>query len=133
MGPFYASWGSRVAAFFIGFVIELIPLDVFAFTLLRDIGIGVTLQVISGIMSVVSVGTFLHEHAKGQTIGMKLVGIKLVRERDFAPIGLGVAILRQLAHFADSMTVIGYLWPKWDRKGQTFADKICGTVVVRTR
>ncbi|MFE2302864.1 RDD family protein [Streptomyces sp. NPDC059445] len=129
----YASWGSRVGALLIGLTIELIPVDFFAFTLLRDIGIGVTLQTISGVLSIVSAATFLHEHAKGQTIGMKLVGIKLVRERDFAPIGLRVAILRQLAHFADSMTMIGYLRPTWDVKGQTFADKICGTVVVKIR
>jgi hypothetical protein len=26
---------------------------------------------------------------------------------------------------------IGYLWPLWDGKRQTFADKIVGTVVIR--
>ncbi|MFF0413064.1 RDD family protein [Kitasatospora sp. NPDC004745] len=133
MRPVYASWKSRVAAFLLGCAIELIPLDFFVFTLLKDIGVGVTLQAVSVVMSIVGMATFLHEQGEGQTTGMKLVGIKLVRERDGSPIGLRIAILRQFAHLADSVMMLGLLWPMWDPKGQTFADKICGTVVIRTR
>jgi uncharacterized RDD family membrane protein YckC len=30
----------------------------------------------------------------------------------------------------DSFFLLGYLWPLWDDKRQTFADKICSTVVL---
>ena len=40
--------------------------------------------------------------------------------------------MRCLAHFVDSIACyVGWLWPLWDAKKQTFADKIMGTVVVK--
>jgi hypothetical protein len=34
-------------------------------------------------------------------------------------------------HWVDQMACyVGYLWPLWDNKRQTFADKIMGTVCV---
>ncbi len=39
-----------------------------------------------------------------------------------------------LAHFLDSLACyVGWLWPLWDPKRQTFADKIMSTVVVEQR
>ncbi len=39
--------------------------------------------------------------------------------------------LRDLAHVLDSLPFyIGWLWPLWDTKRQTFADKVVKTVVV---
>ncbi|MGI5128762.1 RDD family protein [Pseudonocardia sp. CA-107938] len=66
----------------------------------------------------------------GQSIGKKIVGLKLVGMQSGAPIGFGGAFLRQLAHFLDGIALVGYLWPLWDPMKQTFADKICSTVVV---
>ncbi len=44
---------------------------------------------------------------------------------------MGAAIGRAFVHIVDSIPCdIGYLWPLWDSKNQTFADKIMGTVVV---
>lgn len=71
--------------------------------------------------------------ATGQTPGKKIVGLRLVRERDGQLLGGGMGIVREIAHFLDTIAcLIGWLWPLWDQKRQTFADKICGTVVVRT-
>ena len=48
-----------------------------------------------------------------------------------APIGFGMSIVRQIAHIVDGLVCyIGYLWPLWDAKRQTFADKIMTTVCV---
>jgi uncharacterized RDD family membrane protein YckC len=41
-----------------------------------------------------------------------------------------MAFVRDLAHFLDGIFYIGYLWPLWDPKRQTFADKVCSTVVL---
>ncbi len=68
----------------------------------------------------------------GQTIGKKIVGIRVIREADGQYTGFGMAFVRALAHFVDGIACyIGFLWPLWDDKKQTFADKMCSTVVVR--
>lgn len=47
------------------------------------------------------------------------------------PIGTGRAFLRDLAHALDGIPFyLGYLWPLWDAKRQTFSDKVCSTVVL---
>ena len=57
-----------------------------------------------------------------------------MRSADGSYVGGGTAFLRELAHVIDGLPCyLGYLWPLWDDKRQTFADKICSTVVVRTR
>ncbi|GAB0106280.1 hypothetical protein JMUB6875_52640 [Nocardia sp. JMUB6875] len=67
----------------------------------------------------------------GQTPGKKIVGIKVVREADGQPLGFGMTIVRQLCHIVDSLPCdIGWLWPLWDAKRQTFADKIMNSIVV---
>ncbi|MYV61525.1 Uncharacterized membrane protein YckC, RDD family [Streptomyces sp. Ncost-T6T-1] len=72
------------------------------------------------------------EGTTGQTIGKKAVGIRLLREADGRPLGFGMAFVRRLAHFLDSLACyIGWLWPLWDEKKQTFADKVCSSVVVK--
>jgi uncharacterized RDD family membrane protein YckC len=67
----------------------------------------------------------------GYSIGKSALGIKLVGERTGQPIGAGLSFVRQLAHIVDSLPCnLGYLWPLWDGKRQTFADKIMNTVVL---
>jgi len=66
----------------------------------------------------------------GQSIGKKAMGIRLVDEHSGQPIGAGMAFVRDLAHTLDGFAYVGYLWPLWDDKRQTFADKILNTVVV---
>lgn len=66
----------------------------------------------------------------GQSIGKKALGIRLVSEATMAPIGPGMAFVRDLCHIVDGFFYLGYLWPLWDAKRQTFADKILSTLVV---
>ena len=72
------------------------------------------------------------EGKTGQTTGKKVLGISLHREADGRTLGFGMAFVRKLAHFLDSAACyLGWLWPLWDAKRQTFADKIAKTVSVR--
>src|SRR6185369_14338192 len=67
----------------------------------------------------------------GQSMGKRYAKIKLVREDNGQPIGPGMAFLRDLAHAVDNVICyVGWLWPLWDDKSQTLADKIVGTVVI---
>lgn len=70
----------------------------------------------------------------GQSWGKKVLGMHLVGARTGQPIGAGMAFGRDIAHILDRFFFsIGYLWPLWDPEKQTFADKICDTVVTRSR
>lgn len=77
--------------------------------------------------------TVLQGGRTGLTIGRKVAKTKLVSEETGQPIGPGMALLRQIAHFVDSVICyIGWLFPLWDSKRQTIADKIVKTVVIDT-
>jgi uncharacterized RDD family membrane protein YckC len=67
----------------------------------------------------------------GSSIGKGIMKFKVVSEKTWQPIGFGMSIVRQLAHFVDAIICyIGYLFPLWDAKRQTLADKIMTTVCV---
>lgn len=69
---------------------------------------------------------------KGQSIGKKVMGITLLGEATRQPIGTLSAFIRDIAHFLDVVVCnIGYLWPLWDDKRQTFSDKVMSTIVVQ--
>lgn len=66
----------------------------------------------------------------GQSWGRKVAKTQLVGE-DGQPIGLGKSFVRYIAHFVDSIIcLIGWLFPLWDNKRQTLADKIMKTYVL---
>jgi uncharacterized RDD family membrane protein YckC len=97
------------------------------------------LMVLGGVLALLGVGLALglqiwnrafKQGRTGQSIGKKVMGIRLVDEYSGRPIGAGMAFVRELAHALDGAAYLGYLWPLWDDKRQTFADKILNTVVV---
>jgi RDD family len=54
---------------------------------------------------------------------------KVIGEKTGQPIGFGLSIVRQIAHVVDSLICyIGWLFPLWDAKRQTLADKIMSTI-----
>lgn len=72
------------------------------------------------------------EGTTGQTPGKRVLGIKLIREADGQVMGFWWCVLRSICHILDSLPCyLGYLWPLWDDKRQTFADKIMKTIVVK--
>ncbi|HEY5783298.1 MAG TPA: RDD family protein, partial [Microlunatus sp.] len=66
----------------------------------------------------------------GQSMGKRVLRTKLVAEVNGRPIGGVNAFLRDLLHVLDGAFFIGYLWPLWDAKRQTFSDTIMKTVVI---
>jgi len=67
----------------------------------------------------------------GSTPGMRMIGLRCVSETTGQPIGAGMGVVRMLAHFIDTIICyVGWLFPLWDSKRQTLADKVIGTVVV---
>ena len=67
----------------------------------------------------------------GQSIGKSVMKFKVISEKTGQPIGFGLSIVRQLAHIVDgAICYIGFLFPLWDAKRQTLADKIMSTICV---
>jgi hypothetical protein len=65
----------------------------------------------------------------GSTIGKSILKFKVVSEKTGQPIGVGQSILRQIVHTIDgALCYVGYLFPLWDAKRQTIADKIMTTI-----
>jgi len=77
---------------------------------------------------------FVRQGTTGYSLGKSVVGIKLIKESTGRPIGTGWAFLREILHVVDgALFYLGWLWPIWDRRRQTFADKIVETVVIQQR
>lgn len=67
----------------------------------------------------------------GSSIGKRILKFKVVGTNSGLPVGFGRSLIRQLAHLVDTaICYVGYLFPLWDAKRQTLADKICMTVCV---
>ena len=122
----FGSWGRRVGGRLLDFLCVVIPSAIVgaaadSLNVYRLVGLAVTLVI--GFMN----------GATGQSPGKRVVGLRLVRDGDGSLIGGGLGIVREFAHLLDTFSLLlGWFWPLWDRKRQTFADKVMGTVVVRT-
>ena len=67
----------------------------------------------------------------GSSVGKSVMKVKVVSETTGQPIGFGMSVVRQVAHIVDAIICyIGFLFPLWDAKRQTLADKIMTTVVL---
>ena len=133
-GPL-ADWGTRVVSTLIDGAITtavLIAGLILAFILgLISSALGVLVGLLGYLVSIAASFYFIYlTGACGQSPGKKLMGIKVVNEETGQVIGGGMGIVRGLAHFVDGIFFIGYLFPLWDPKRQTFADKIMKTVVL---
>jgi uncharacterized RDD family membrane protein YckC len=69
----------------------------------------------------------------GQTWGRKIAGVRVVRQDNGQPIGVGKAFGRALfaGFISGQIFALGYLWMIWDDRNQTWHDKVVGSVVVK--
>jgi uncharacterized RDD family membrane protein YckC len=121
----YSDWIHRVG----GFLIDWVP-----YAVLLVIG-SFTGRVLYYLFLLIGIGYWAYNRwvlgGQGQSYGKRVVGMRLVSEETGQPIGMVNALLRDLCHFVDSIICfVGYLFPLWDAKRQTIADKIMRTVVV---
>ncbi|MFD4524491.1 RDD family protein [Streptomyces sp. NPDC058470] len=128
--PPYANWGQRFLGTLVDGLVFAVPY------ILVIVGKDAPALVSLGALAVLGLAIWqlIQEGRTGQTVGKKALGIRLVREIDGQPLGVGMAFVRRLAHFLDSLACyLGWLWPAWDAKKQTFADKVCSSIVIRTQ
>jgi uncharacterized RDD family membrane protein YckC len=133
----YATWIQRVGASLIDGLITL-PFSILAVVLGRgtdDNGLP-TLNALYWIFLllgfiVAGYNRWFLTGKTGQSWGKKALSIRLISEENGQPIGAGMAFVRDLAHIVDGIICyVGFLFPLWDAKKQTLADKIMKTLVV---
>ena len=74
---------------------------------------------------------WLEGSPSGQTIGKRMLGIRVYDLRQGGPIGTGRAIGRYFARIVSAIPcLLGYFWMLWDKEKQTWHDKLVGSVVV---
>jgi uncharacterized RDD family membrane protein YckC len=142
----YAPWGKRVIAmlidqfpafigliiFFVGYVFFLLELSSGASSWPST---GLVLMIIGILASLAALGWTIYNRwmvagRTGQSWGKRVTGISLISEQTSQPIGPPNAFLRDLVHILDAVAYVGYLWPLWDDKRQTFADMLVNTIVI---
>ena len=147
-----ASWGSRVAATLLDWVILVIPVAllivlVVVVALSSDVG-GIVTGILSGVaylLAVLLYAPLLMARGgarNGQTLGKQLIGIRVVRDSG-QPVDVGFGFLREFVvkgvlfgfiggFFASIPTLVDYLWPLWDDQNRCLHDMVVSTHVVRT-
>lgn len=149
----YAPWSRRVGAYLIDFAPSLlaqIPFYIGYFLWLSEalqaanLGsdvlptAGIGWMVVGGVLTLAAIGWQIYNRwltagRTGQSLGKRVLKLHLLAEETGQPIGPLNAFLRDLVHVLDGIAYVGYLWPLWDDKRQTFADKLMKTVVTDDR
>ncbi len=123
----YSNWGQRVGAY----LIDYLPIIV-----LELIGAVLHVVILTLLFFLASLGWWIYNRCiqagrTGQSLGKKTLHMRLISANTGEPIGPGMAFARDICHILDSLACyIGWLFPLWDAKRQTFADKIVSTVVI---
>jgi uncharacterized RDD family membrane protein YckC len=139
MGRQLANWLQRVGAYLIDGLIVSVPF--FVLGLLAgaissgsdspSAGAGALL----GLAYLGAIALYIYNRAilqgrTGQSWGKKALNLRLVRMADGQPLGGLMCFVRDIVHVLDGICLIGYLFPLWDARRQTFADKILNSVVL---
>ena len=119
-----ANFGQRLGAFLIDWVIIL------AVVIILRVILGAAGSAL-GLLVGLIYASYLGGSPSGQTVGKKLVGIRIIDFNTGGPIGFGRGALRYVGQIISSIPCyLGFFWMLWDREKQTWSDKIATTVVV---
>jgi uncharacterized RDD family membrane protein YckC len=132
-GMAFAGPGARLVAYIVDVIVVSIVVIVLSF-------LGVALAVTIPPLAVLPIVAIIviplvyfpyYWSNSGQTPGMKMMGIRVVRDRDGGPVAGGQAILRLLGYWVSGVVFyLGYIWIFIDKRKRGWHDLIAGTVVV---
>ena len=139
----YAEWIKRVGGYLVdvavllpAYLVALIGVAIASADNSAVSAIGILIAAVGylGAIGVAIWNMIIRQGRTGWSIGKQVIGIRLIGEQSGQPIGPGLTFVRALCHVLDSLPCyLGYLWPLWDAKRQTFADKIMSTVVIEQK
>ncbi len=135
-----AGVGQRLASY----LVDVVVLSIIYIALMFLFGVPIKEEAIAGgdfsttfyavyiLITAIGIGYFTYFFGKGQTPGMKLVEIKLIRADGVGPIGYKKGFFRWVGMEISGMVLLlGYIWILIDKKRQGWHDKIAGTYVVK--
>ncbi len=139
-GPELAGAGQRLAAY----LMDLVVLSIIYIALVFLLGLPAADSVMAGrslpsdyppiylLMAAIGIGYYTYFFGMGQTPGMRLLEIKLVRADGVTPVGFSRGFLRWAGmEISGIVLFLGYLWILVDKKKQGWHDKIARTYVVK--
>lgn len=92
-------------------------------------GVGNLLSTLIGLAYYV----YLEGSPSGQTVGKKLMSIRVIDMKTGGRVDYGHAVIRYFAKILSAIPCgLGYFWMLWDKEKQTWHDKLSTTVVVPT-
>jgi uncharacterized RDD family membrane protein YckC len=113
---------------FVAFLVDSVLLGFVNYVLVQLLGDAS--QLASLVVGIAYFGT-LEGGPTGQTVGKKVMRIKVVRASTGDQLGFGTALLRWVAHFLSAIVfLLGYFWMLWDPERQCWHDKIARTLVI---
>ena len=141
-----ARWGRRLPAYLIDFapvILACIPMAIaYVLALIElsrgPVGSALLWAGIGLILMLAALGWTIYNRwliggHTGQSLGKRVLRLDLVSGQTGEPIGPLNAFVRDIVHILDLVTVVGFLWPLWDGRRETFADMIIQTVVIDAR
>ena len=141
-GGDFASWISRVGASLLDGLISGLPILIGYIVLFASIdtttddvspigGIAVALGFVASLaLSIWNQG--YKQGTTGQSIGKRVLGIKVVGQKTGQPVGFGKGLLRLLLHgIFNNACFLNVLWPLWDDQNRTWTDMVVETYVVQ--
>ncbi len=149
MPPAYAHWGWRVLAYVLDDLLAWLPyglagvyafataewtVDAYGYPVRQPTQTAGVVTLVAALVGLAVWGwnRWVRQARTGQSLGKRAVGIRLVSQETDAPPGVWMCLVRDVAHVLDSFVLyLGWLWPLWDAKRQTLADKAVRTVVLR--
>lgn len=130
----YAGWGSRVGATIVRGLVPGALIWVTGAIGGAIGGVGFIIALAGYVFGVAAqIRMLIQRGHLGYDVGDAALKQRLVREATGAPMGSGWSVFgRSFVHILDAIPCyVGFLFPLWDAKRQTFADKILKTVVVQ--
>ncbi|WP_175548767.1 RDD family protein [Mangrovactinospora gilvigrisea] len=145
----YAGWGARLGAYIIdSLIVGVIPGVLYIIGASKlvsavlkntkdgtqiNVGSAITFMVI-GIVVLLALLLLLgwREGVTGRSPGKAALHIRVVNLYDGGPSGGGLGMGRWLCRYTfNGILLLGFLWPLWDEQKQSWADKICNTIVLK--
>ena len=137
-----AGFWIRVAAY----IIDSVILSVVSFVIGFVLGLGAGISgggnasstatstisaVAQGIAGLITIGYFIYLWSTGQTLGMRILNLRVIDASTGGQLSLGKAALRYLGLLISFLVCfIGVIWVAFDGRKQGWHDKIAGTMVV---
>jgi len=129
---------SNKAGFWIrtfAYIIDAIGVGIVSGIIASLIGGGPTSSVSNGLNFLLGLAYFVYfwsEQGGGQTLGMRVLNLKVIRT-DGSALTITQGLIRYLGLFVSFICLlIGVIWVAFDADKQGWHDKIAGTYVIRT-